>query len=298
MTLSKFDWDDLLYAIKDGKCTPFIGAGACVPWLPLGRDIASKWTKDYEYPLEDSYQLSRVAQFLAIKDGSELTPKNLLSREIEELEQKNRPDFSLEKNRNTPHAVLAEFKMPIYITTNYDHLMEHALTDKSKEPVSEFCRWNKFADEAGIESKLKDPKYKPTTAMPVVYHLHGDTKNPSSMVLTENDYIDFIVSLSNRDHEVLPAVIRHTLASNVLLFIGYSLEDITFRIILKSINFPGKRGIAILRTPERYKLDLDKFQAYLEQYTNELFKIRVYWGDAYKFSEELRKRWDDFNSTG
>ena len=294
MALSSLDWDDLLYAISRKECTPFIGAGACTPWLPLGKEIAMKWTKDYEYPLQDSYQLSRVAQFLAIRDGSELTPKNLLSRKLEELEEKNTPDFSLEKHRNTPHAVLAEFKLPVYITTNYDHFMEFALKDKARGPTSEFCRWNTFAEAAGIISVLRDSKYKPTEARPLVYHLHGDFKLPSSMVLTENDYIDFIISLS-RDNEVLPKVIRQTLAGNMLLFIGYSLEDITFRIILKSINFPGKRGIAVLLRPEG--LEVDKYQVYLEQYTSQLFKIRVYWGTAQEFAEELRKRWDDFKSS-
>ena len=175
MPLTELDWGDLLFAISVGKCTPFIGPETCAPWLPigapwlpLGEEIASKWTKPYEYPLQDSYQLSRVAQFLAIKDGSELTPKNLLSRELEELENNNRPDFALEKNRNTPHAVLAELKIPVYITTNYDHFMEFALSDKARGPTSDFCRWNTYAEAAGLISVLNDSKYKPTEARPLV----------------------------------------------------------------------------------------------------------------------------------
>ena len=34
-TLNDDDWDELLKLIADGKCTPFIGAGAAGSVLPL-----------------------------------------------------------------------------------------------------------------------------------------------------------------------------------------------------------------------------------------------------------------------
>jgi SIR2-like domain len=312
MGLSELDWGDLLYAVLNEKCTPIVGPETCAPWLPVGapwlpvdKDIASKWTEGYKYPLEDSYQLSRVAQFLAIKGGSELTPKNLLSREIEELEQKNKPNFSLEKNRNTPHAVLAEFKLPIYITTNYDHLMEHALTDKSKEPVSESCVWNDY-----LKAKMKslsapstfNKKYKPSVSRPLVYHLHGDRSDPLSMVLTEKDYVDFVIYLSRDIDGALPSAIRTILSQPTLLFIGYKLQDIDFLVIFQGvINLISPQGqrknIAVQFSSDIGTAESNQVEEYLQQYTNQLFKINVYWGDAYKFSEELRKRWDEYKQT-
>ena len=47
MGLGDYEWDDLLTAIEDKKCTPFVGAGAASKWLPVGRDISSKWAKEY-----------------------------------------------------------------------------------------------------------------------------------------------------------------------------------------------------------------------------------------------------------
>jgi hypothetical protein len=43
MWLTDEDWDELLYAIKDNKCTPFIGTIAFSLWLPLGSEIARDW---------------------------------------------------------------------------------------------------------------------------------------------------------------------------------------------------------------------------------------------------------------
>lgn len=137
MSLSDEDWDELLYAIKDQKCTPFIGAGACASWLPLGSEIARDWARKYDYPLGDSHQLARIAQFLAIKEDDDMYPKNILNRILKE---KRPPDFRLDEHRNTPYAVLADLNLPIYITINYDHFMEAALKSRGKDPVSEFCR--------------------------------------------------------------------------------------------------------------------------------------------------------------
>jgi hypothetical protein len=67
MSLDNYQRSRLVNSIYEKKCTPFIGAGASAPWLPHARKIACKWTEEYGYPLDDSYDLTRVAQFLAIQ---------------------------------------------------------------------------------------------------------------------------------------------------------------------------------------------------------------------------------------
>src|SRR5437660_11569846 len=112
-TLNKADWDLLVGRIKDGKCTPFLGAGACAGVLPLAREIAQKWADEYDYPLSDTTNLIQVAQFLAVQTQESRFPKDLLKRNTGNLA----PDF----DRPTEiHSVLAGLPMPIYITTNYD----------------------------------------------------------------------------------------------------------------------------------------------------------------------------------
>ena len=106
------------------ECIPFIGPEACKQWIPLDSDIARRWAKEYDYPLQDSDQLSRVAQFLAIKQEDNMIAKEILSNEFKYIKP---PDFDLGEYRNTPHVVLADLNLPIYITTNYDHFIEEAL---------------------------------------------------------------------------------------------------------------------------------------------------------------------------
>jgi hypothetical protein len=295
MSLKDHHWNNLLNALYEKKCTPYIGAGASAKWLPLASDLSKGWAEKYGYPLEDVSDLSRVAQFLELEYDDPLFPKNLFSQEIKKIES---PEFSLDENRNTPHALLADLNLPIYITTNYDHFMEKALKSRGKEPVSEFCRWNNYAKGTGIPSVFDNQStYNPTVATPLVYHLHGDVDIPPSMVLTESDYIDFLVKL-NKDASILPSTIQHTFAST-LIFIGYSLLDINFRIIFRGItNFIGNRfiapNIAIMRPPKNPIQPLEKVQRYLDRYTKEMFNVNVYWGDVTTFSSELRQQWDIF----
>ena len=155
---------------------PFIGQEVHCPWIDLDKDIASRWVKHYGYPLEDSHQLSQVAQFLGIEKMDDLYPKMLLSKELATIKP---PDFGLEKFINTPYSGLTDLALPFYITTNYDYFMEVALESKGRKPVSEFCRWNEelynYAKAAGIPSVFDkgEKNYTPTIDQPLVYHLHG-----------------------------------------------------------------------------------------------------------------------------
>lgn len=309
MSLKDDQWNRLMHSIEKEQCAPFIGPEAYAPFIPPSVDRAKKWAEEHNYPLADSNQLAKVAQFLALVNDTDdvLYPKYLLSQELQEVKA---PDFALEKHRNTPYAVLADLNLPIYITTNYDNFMEAALKSKGKDPITEFCRWHDdvqdYATNAGIISIFeKEKDYAPSSARPLVYHLHGVLDRPPTMVLTEKDYIDFVISLNKYDDKrSLPSVIRIALATTELLFVGFSLEDIAFRVIFQGVmsvigDIPRPVGIAVQLPPD-FPLDkqakLETAQKYLNSYTKNLFKVSVYWGNIDKFVAELRQRWDVFRS--
>jgi len=160
-------WDKLrnhqfLENIRQKNCVPFIGPGACKRWIPAANVIANQWQR-YYYPLPDSDQLPRVAQFLAITEGDKNVPKTVLSDDLRKIIP---PDFRLAEYRNTPPAVLADLNLPIYITTNYDHFIEESLKTRGKAPISDFCRWSEdlveYANENEINAKIyEEDGYKP-----------------------------------------------------------------------------------------------------------------------------------------
>jgi hypothetical protein len=322
VNLSGVYWNNLLTLIDQQKCIPFIGPSASSfarddgqPWIPSNIDIAKEWIKEHNYPfvggssdlaekcveehgfpIDGSYQLARVAQFLAIENNDEMFPKYILS---EYLGKREPPDFSLPKFKNTPYAALADLELPIYITTNYDHLIEAALESRGKKPISDFCRWNN--DLLDLPSAIgKHSRYKPEKDKPLVFHLHGDISTPQSMVLTEKDYFDFIINLNKEDEkELLPSTIRAELPMSSLLFIGYTLQDIDYRSIFQgALSFLGRKSrkisVAVQIPPVIDNDKKEKVVNYLNQYTKNMFEVYAYWGDITNFIAEFRERWEKF----
>jgi hypothetical protein len=297
--MNRENWEDLLKALKSGECTPFLGAGACAfpnedgkPWLPLGTTIAKEWAEKHEYPLEDSKaQLPKVSLFMGIKRNNEYFPKDQL-REI--LSKISPPNFRDNRYDSTPHAVLAELDLPIYLTTNYDKLMEEALLSRGKKPNSEYCRWNPSIQQYDEQTFPSDKKkYRPTKKEPLVYHLHGHLDRPHSMVLTERDYIEFVINLA-KDPDLLPFVVRQRLVMTSLLFIGYSLEDINFRVIFQGILGDIKPAyqlpsVSVQLLPNFTETIREKALQYLIDYTKNMFKVSIYWGNSTQFTQELRR---------
>jgi hypothetical protein len=283
-SINDTEWLLLLRRIKDGKCTPFLGAGACYGVLPLACEIAKDWSMEHKSPMTDCDDLARVAQFLAVKFDP-MFPKEELLKKFQGMPP---PDF---RTPDEPHGILADLPLPVYMTTNYDDYMVQALNDRNRDPKREFCRWNTYIKD---EPSVFGTGFRPTVANPVVFHLHGHDEVSESLVLTEDDYLTFLVNIS-RDQNIIPPRILEAFTGSSLLFIGYSLADWDFRVLFQGLvnaTDPNLRRISVtVQLPPTQK-DLQEYQ---EKYFGEMSKgMRVYWGTAKEFVSELKERWDKF----
>ncbi len=271
-------WKVLLQRIGEQGVTPFIGAG--ISPHPKAAEIAQDWADEHNYPeILDPTDLARVAQYLSI-DVDGMWPKHLL---VKRFSATPAPDF---KDPYEPHSLLADLPCEVYVTTNYDSFMSDALRFHRRDPLRLTCRWN--------DSLAKCPAPKPpTVANPWVFHLHGADTEPQSMVLTEDDYVDFLVR-SQRDPKMLPHQVVRSLSHTSLLFMGYSLTDWTFRVLFRGIvcslpNSLQQRHVAVqLHRSESEESYLSKYFAGM--------KVRVFWGDAKEFVTELRQRWEAYHA--
>jgi hypothetical protein len=299
ITLEDRDWLSLLRRIEREKCTPFLGAGINYGILPLGSEIAQKLAESFHYPLKDCLDLARVTQFLAVTQDP-MFPKEeaqiLLEKSLEQWEKTvTLSDFF--KKPDQPLGVLADLPIPIYMTTNYDDLMIKALKTRQKDPKRELCRWNAFVRNMPSLFDSAD-SFEPTPANPVVFHLHGYNEVPESLVLTEDDYFDFLVNVS-RQEDLLPPRIQQALAGTSLLFIGYRLADWDFRVIFRGIvsSMEGslrRESLAVQLPPEDLEPDQKEAQQeYLTEYFGSI-DVKIFWGTAQQFAAELRDRWDAF----
>jgi len=233
--LREGDWNILIRRIRRGECTPFLGAGACAGVLPLAGQIARDWTSEFGYPLSASTDLVSVAQFLSVEYRDSRFPKDLMKERCEAV----LPNFN---RQDEIHRVLAALPIPMYMTTNYDHFMKEALLHNpmdKKAPEQEICRWNeKISNYSSIFDR--EPDFTPSSARPVVFHFHGHTGILDSMVITEDDYLDFLINIG-RDPTVLKRV-EQAFTETSLLFLGYRLADWNFRVVFRSLFSYLKRN--------------------------------------------------------
>ncbi len=315
-------WPALLRSIKRGQCTPILGPGLYEPFLGAPREIARRWAEAYHYPMapHERESLPQVAQYLTINqyqrapydELEEYLQKELQSRYAEDLpsglRQGRVPLEQLVEAVGTrlreafpfePHKALAQLPLPIFITTNPDGLLSSALRDAGKDPQVVLCPWNEYIEQ--VESIYdREPDFFPTAERPLVYHLFGRIDEPDSIVLTEDDYFDFLIGVTG-NKDLIPSAVRRALADTALLFLGFQMDDWNFRVLFRSIlsQQGGSRRdryahIAAQIEPEEGRiLEPERARKYLENYFAKGADISLYWGSPEDFISELTNRWSE-----
>ena len=158
-------------------------------------------------------------------------------------------DFPRVPKEEDPIRILAEMPISIYITTGYYDFIERELRSVGKIPRSLIFPWHDDMDFDRDEKPL-DPDN------PIVYHLFGMEEYIDSLVLSEDDYIDFFWMLAKPMQEEFIKSIAHLLSKirrSRLLLLGYRLQDWDFRVLLRGFLRQGhdgfigdiKKGVAI-----------------------------------------------------
>ena len=238
-----------------------------------------------------------------------------------------------------PHRVLSELPFPVYLTTNPDDLLEEALREAKRSPSVAVCPWFENGSEpaddltAAQQAALADPAvlaalmhpadsaavvsaavqaalayYKkaknewgvrPDKDHPLVYHLFGRFNQRESLVLTEDNYFDYMLGVV-RNKDRIPPVVRRAMTDKILLFLGFPIDHWTFRALFQSLTrlSPGGRSfgynhIAVQVNPEEGRFrNPELARRYLEKtFHVENTKVQVYWGRAQDFLLELGDLW-------
>ncbi|MEU0568324.1 SIR2 family protein [Nonomuraea sp. NPDC005983] len=196
-----------------------------------------------------------------------------------------------------PHEILAEFPISTFLTTNYDNFMLQALNRAQGGQKSPRASTSTWWDGNADEPRILDP----TPDEPLVYHLHGSWDDPASLVLTEDDYLNYLVNMvdwqASQSRRPLPTCVLGAMTASPLLFVGYSLQDWNFRVLFHGLirAIPPnmkRRHVSVQLMP-----DLDgkvpdaqaKAQHYMERYLDG-WNISIFIGTTEDFFRELLDR--------
>ena len=309
-------WPALLSNIQAGRCTPILGPGLTEWLLGSRRAIAARWAETFGYPMDPTSRdsLPQVAQYVAVDQDVSTMQRALVEHLAAEVRRRFGGILSADQGRapldemisavgqqlwtdpvTQPLRVLASFPLPIYITTIFGNYLADALKAAGKDPVVEMCRWNDYLEQ---QPSIFDsePDYRPTPERPLVYHLFGRLSDPDSLVLTEDDYFDYLIGVTSRN-DLIPGVVRRALADSALLFLGFDLDDWDFRVLFRSIM--SREGsnrrckyahVAAQIDPEGGRIsEPDGARRYLESYFGDA-DISIFWGNVADFGHELRQR--------
>ena len=190
---------------------------------------------------------------------------------------------------------LSNLNLPIYLTTSYDYFIEMALRQAGKAPRTALYPWRSgidgqtfYFDEA--YRRQSDPDHLPTVDQPLVYHLHGLFDFPLSLVVTEDDYMEFLtefVRARSSTNDPFPSAVRIALESKTLLLLGYKLRNWDFRTLFwgviksETLKHDDLRHSCVQLEPD--DVDSDYLKKYLDR-----ARFDIYEGDIYKFAAELR----------
>jgi hypothetical protein len=129
---------------------------------------------------------------------------------------------------STVHEQLAALPFSLIVTTSQDSLLEQALKAAGKAPVTQ--RYHLRGD------KRENPEFvvPGSPASPVVFHLFGSAEEPSSLVLSENDVLDFLIRVVS-ERPPLPNSLLRVLKriGQSFLFVGFGIRHWDLRILLK-----------------------------------------------------------------
>lgn len=256
-------WPAVLSHIKRGSCIPIVGPGLLEFLLGPTREMAQRWADTYHFPMspDERQDLPQVAQFLAVNQSDPGFPADELGRYIrrevverygevltpgqdddtddrvgELISQVGRHQRA--KNPTDPHAVLARLPFPIYVTANPDSLLTDALVEAGKQPVVEVGHWNDQVDQPESIWDV-EPTYKPSLERPLVYHVFGHVRDRQTVVLTEDNFFDFLLHV-NRGEWKIPETVAAALSKNALLFLGFQTDEWGFSRSLQDDHEPAR----------------------------------------------------------
>jgi hypothetical protein len=270
--------------VKKGECILFLGAGVHYPppegssytypkedRPPLGgalsRKLADLCEFEKHFPKDSAGNLQRVSLFYEVKQG-----RNDLVQQIKNsVFTGTKPSPIL--------CALARLNFPLVITTNYDQLFETALQRAGKRPLVSV--YNKAGEEP-----TKDYPGNLDPNQPFVVKVHGDVQSPESIVITDEDYIQFVLRMSDKEaFNPVPLTFRFYFTKWPTLFVGYSLLDYNLRLLFKTLRWKIDPSIF----PDTYSVDVAPDPLIVDVYYNRQRYINFITQDVWTFVPSLYK---------
>jgi hypothetical protein len=226
-------WNSLVASLRHGQCVLVLGPE--IPVSIASRDSNTVSDGDLSFAEALRRELAReLADDNRRADGTTLAA---IAQQYEDTEGFGATTLRATAERffksrvyrpSGVHHKLASLPFSLILTTCRDALLIQALSSAGKTAITQ--RYHLRGD------KRDNPEFvlPGSPASPVVFHLFGNAAEPSSLVLSENDVLDFLIAVVS-ERPPLPNSLLRALKriGQSFLFVGFGIRHWDLRVLLK-----------------------------------------------------------------
>jgi NAD-dependent SIR2 family protein deacetylase len=292
--------------IAQGSVVFFLGAGASASVRPA----KAQWVPGtIDYPPSGSELSRHLADTIGFASADEHDRTDLprvasyfeyVQADRELLRSELRRIFKPQFKPGKIHEYLAKIQAPaLIVTTNYDDLIEQAFEAIGRSyhlvvhPADRLDLYGGVLWRRAGQKNFEEAE--PNTLSislendPIVYKMHGSIdptrQDSDNFVITEEDYVDFLARMTGR--VAIPAAFELIFRRSRFLFLGYSLRDWNFRVMLRALRVHGgKRSSNPDPTLRSWAIQLHPSDIESDLWSNQ--KVLIYDLDINTFADQLK----------
>lgn len=230
--------DILREKVELNKLVVFVGAGVSrnVPGLPSWHDLIVEMAKTIDYSKCSLcwHKDDCKKRCSSCSNRDDCIQKCLVSDDFSSDEYLKIPQYVYNHDetiywdvvkkcitdKSIPDAPLSKAIFEInpshIITTNYDRLLEASESEYKSQ----------------YDVVITDKDLLNASKSKYIIKMHGDVQHPDTIVLKEQDYLEY-----SQKHVLIELFIKSLIADHTILFLGYSLNDYNVKLILSWINY-------------------------------------------------------------
>jgi hypothetical protein len=284
-------WEGLVESLTLGKCVLVLGPDVAASQVQTDGQaqvttvsLRDLFCQNLAQQLEDEGQKVTERSMFAVAQQFEDAPfstvnlKNIASRFFKQAKGYGPGPI---------HTELGNCPFSLVLTTCHDDLFARALRTAETEK-NPHRYWYHYRGEPRDNLELEGP-LNPST--PAIYHLFGTFEEPNSLVLTENDLLEFVCAIIS-GRPKLPESLRTSLRNKTFLFVGFGIRHWYIRVLLKLLMRTlelGGGSIAIESLGDLTQMEKDQTVMFYRRGT----RMEVVDMDGLDFVRELRTRLKD-----
>ncbi len=306
-------WKTICSQVRTRQFIPIVGPELGEEIFGGTRELAEQLAKKHAFPLADHERtdLAKVSQYISTSQNpgyvQQAVEEGFLRQMAERLGRTDNGSVKetlreflklaserCQSNPDNPYRSLTDLPASIYLNASYEPMLIHSLKAAGRKPEAIFSSWRGKKGPKQPQPKTLTPE--PET--PWVYHLFGLYGQPDTMVLTEDDFFDYLIATSRLDL-LLPKLVGRLMQSS-LLFLGFRLDDWRFRVLFRLIvtrqgakTLKGLSHVGVQVKPDEQNLaHVKRACKYMESYFHGGKSdptISIYWGSAAEFLKELNQ---------